>query len=123
MGVRPSERRIVKYTAKLQGEALSVVTGRQIDEMIKQVEVIFPEIENVENETKLILEDASEPIILNVSYLNFAREIYSAKKRFAGGQLLAKADTILTKWKNEGCDDEVLERIRDTIFTLEAPAP
>lgn len=123
MGVRPSERRIAKYTAKLQGEALSVVTGRQIENMIVQVTTIFPEIENVENETKLILEDEGTPIVLNVTYLNFARQIYSAKKRFGGTQLLEKADIILNKWKGEGCDTDVLERIRETIFSLGEVAP
>lgn len=123
MAVRPADRRIAKWIAKLSGEALSVVTGKQMSSMTEQIEAVFPDLEKLENEVKLILAEAALPTIENPSYLNFGRQVFRACRRFSGGQLMANVDVHLNRWVGEGLDRDILERVRNTVFALAAPAP
>lgn len=123
MAVRPASLRIAKWTAKMAGEALSVVTGKQLASMTDQITSEFPNLEKLENEVKLILDDAAVSTIQNPSYLNFGRQVYRAVKKFGGGQLIATVDIILNRWVGEGLDRDILERVRNTVFALAAPAP
>lgn len=122
MGVRPAQNRIDKWTAKMAGEALSVVTGRQLTKMTDQVADVFPKLEELENEIKLVLAEAGTQTILNPAYLNFGRQTYRACKRFSGGQLINTVNIYLNRWVAEGLDQDTLEKIRDIVFALAAPA-
>ena len=123
MAVRPANLRISKWIAKMQGEALSVVTGRQKESMTEQIQQEFPRLETLENEIKVILGEAGLATILNPSYLNFGRQVYKSCRKFSGGQLLYNADVLLNRWVGEGLDRDILERVRNTVFELTAPTP
>lgn len=123
MPVRPANLRIAKWKAKMAGEALSVVTGKQLENMTDQISTIFPEIERVENATKVILEEAMVTTLENPSYLNFARQVYRCTKRFAGGQLLNAVNVYFNRWFAEGLDEDILDKIRDAVFSLAPPVP
>lgn len=123
MPVRPAQKRIDKWTAKMQGEAISVVAMRQKEYMLQQVIVRFPEIVDVENATQLILAEAATSVLMNPSYLNFGRECYSLRRKFSGGQLLNRVNVSMNKWVARGLDMDILEKIRATVFTLAPPAP
>lgn len=123
MAVRPASSRITKWQLKMKGEALSVVTGRQFDAMDAQVQVMFPQLEAIENATQAILAEAGSQTILNPSYMNFARQVFKAKRRFSGGQLIYAVNIILNRWVAEELDQDTLEKIRDVVLTLPAPAP
>lgn len=122
MGVRPAQKRIDKWIAKMAGEALSKVSERQLASMTLQVEAEFPIIEKLENEIKTILDDIAAPTLLNPSYLNFGRQVWSYTRRFGGTQLLNVVDVKLNYWVDQGLDRDALERIRESVFVLEPPA-
>lgn len=123
MPVKTADKRIAKWIAKMQGDAVSVVTARQIEKMSEYIQTAFVDIEKLENETKAILDEAAVPTIQNPTYLNFAREVGRSCRKFGGGQLIGNVDVILNKYVGMGLDRDILERIRDTVFALGAPAP
>jgi len=123
MAVRPAQNRIDKWNLKLEGEALSVVTGKQKQKMLDQVSVMFPLLETLENDVKLILAEAGTSTIMNPAYLDFGRQVFRLVRRFSGGQLINETNVVLNRWVAEGCDQDTLEKIRDTVYTMAPPAP
>ncbi|MEO0072995.1 MAG: hypothetical protein ABIK10_06180 [candidate division WOR-3 bacterium] len=120
MATRPSLRRLEKWDNFLSGDVLSVAVGNYKPKMREQLSNIFPELETLENEVKIILAEAGTPSMFNTFYLNFAREVYRYAKKFSGSQLLREVDIILNKWHQRSLDRDVLERIRNTVFTIAA---
>ena len=59
----------------------------------------------------------------NPPYLNYSREIYKLAKRFTSNQLRKMAEAAMVKWVYLDLEQPILEQIRETIFTLTAPAP
>ncbi|MCX7786022.1 MAG: hypothetical protein N2201_07390 [candidate division WOR-3 bacterium] len=123
MAVRPALRRLDKWDAMFSGDVLSQKLSGYKDKMKAQLSTIFPEQEALENEVKLILAEAGTPTLLNPSYLNFGREVYKYAKKFSGAQLLKEVDVLINKWHARTLDKDILERIRNTVFALAAPAP
>ena len=70
-----------------------------------------------------VLGETGIPTWQNPPYLNFSREIYRLAKRFSGNQLRKMADAAMVKWVFLDLEQPILEEIRNTIFTLTAPAP
>jgi len=123
MAVRNALRRIEKWDMKLAGDVLSERVANLKPMMKSQIEAEFPALVEVENEVKVILGDVGISSSLNPPYLNFARETYRLSKRFCGRQLLKEVDAVMAKWITRGFDQDILERIRNTVFTLTAPTP
>jgi len=67
------------------------------------------------------LNTANVPTMLYIFYLNFAREVYRLKKRFAGDSLEREVNVLLEKWVARTLDRTVLERIRYEVMTIGAP--
>jgi hypothetical protein len=91
--------------------------------MKEQLATIFPQQETVENEVKLILAEAGTSTVQNPFYLNYGREVWKYATRFSGAQLLNAVDIIVNKWVGRGLDRDTLEKIRNVVFSLAAPAP
>ncbi|MEO0075252.1 MAG: hypothetical protein ABIK31_03995, partial [candidate division WOR-3 bacterium] len=79
------------------------------------------QLEKVENLTKIILGEENVPTPLIPAYLNFARQIWKLRNKFSVEILKTEADIMLYKWTRRSLLESVLIRIRDSIFTLEAP--
>ncbi|MCX7785782.1 MAG: hypothetical protein N2201_06120 [candidate division WOR-3 bacterium] len=120
MAVRNALRRVDKWDLKLNGDVLSEKVATLKPMMKAQIETEFPALVEVENEVKAILGEIGITSSLNPPYLNFARETYRLSKRFLGKQLLREVDAIMAKWLARGFDKDILERIRNTVFTLTA---
>ncbi len=123
MAVRNALRRIEKWDVKLAGDVLSERVANLKPMMKSQVEAEFPALVEVENEVKTILGEVGISSSLNPPYLNFAREAYRLCKRFNGNQLLKEVNAAMTKWISRGFEQDILERIRNTVFTLTSPQP
>ena len=123
MAVRNALRRLQKWDIKLAGDVLSEQVANLKPMMKSQIEVEFPALVEVENEVKVILGDVGISSSLNPPYLNFARETYRLSKKLLGKQLLREVDAMMAKWITRGFDRDILERIRNTVFTLTAPTP
>jgi len=123
MAVRNALRRLQKWDIKLVGDVLSEQVANLKPMMKSQIEVEFPALVEVENEVKVILGGVGISSSLNPPYLNFARETYRLSKKLLGKQLLREVDAMMAKWITRGFDRDILERIRNTVFTLTAPTP
>jgi hypothetical protein len=123
MSVRNALRRLEKWDMKLAGDVLSERVANLKPMMKEQIQAEFPALVEVENEVKVILGDVGISSSLNPPYLNFARETYRMSKKLLGKQLLREVDATMAKWIARGFDRDILERIRNTVFTLTTPTP
>jgi hypothetical protein len=123
MPVRTTLRRIQKFKAKYDPEAIKNAIEKQLDAIIEQQTYTQSELEKIENLTKIILGEENIPTPLIPAYLNFARQIWRIRNKFSAEILKTEADIMLYKWTRRSLKESVLVRIRDEIFTLEAPTP
>jgi len=121
--VRNALRRIQKWDKKLAGDVLSKRVGEMKPMMFSQIEAEFPTIVQVETKVKTVLGEAGIPTWQNPPYLNYSREVYKLTKRFSANQLRKMVDAAMVKWVFLDLEQPILEEIRNTIFTLTAPAP
>lgn len=123
MPVRTTVRRMKKLDANYDPDTIRQSLERQRDGILEQQAVKQAELEKIENLTKLVISDEGVPSALFVSYLNFARQIWKIKNTYSSETLKIEADIMLYKWTRRGLDEDILKRIRNEIFTLEAPTP
>lgn len=123
MPVRSTVRRIKKFDAKYNPESIKQSIEKQRDSIIDQQIARQAELEEIENRTKVILGDKGVPTPLYPAYLNFARQIWKIRNKFSGETLKVEADIALYKWSRRKLEEEVLNKIRKEIFTLEPPTP
>ncbi len=123
MPVRSSLRRIQKFQAKYGPESIKNAIERQLDAIIEQQTYTQAQLEKVENLTKVILDEENVPTPLIPAYLNFARQIWRIRNKFSAEILKTEVDIALYKWTRRSLQENVLIRIRNQIFTLEAPMP
>jgi hypothetical protein len=122
MPVRPTLRRMQKLEANYDPDAIRDSLERQRESILEQQKTKQAELEKIENLTKLLIGDESVLSTLYVSYLNFARQIWKLKNTYNSGTLKIEADIMIYKWTRRGLDEAILKRIRNEIFTLQAPA-
>jgi hypothetical protein len=110
-----------KFEAKYDPEAIRNAIEKQRDSIIAQQKERQAEQEKLENMTRIILGDANIPTPFYPPYLNFARQIWKLRVRFTGETLKTEANIIIAKWVSRRLEENVLIRIRNEVFTLQAP--
>jgi len=121
--VRTTLRRLQKFEAKYDPESIKKTIEKQRDAIIEQQWFKQAELEKIENLTKVILGEANVPTPLIPAYLNFARQVWKIRNKFSAEILKTETDIMLYKWTRRQLQESVLIRIRNEIFTLEAPTP
>ncbi|MCX8014888.1 MAG: hypothetical protein N2748_02610 [candidate division WOR-3 bacterium] len=104
----------IKYDVIKRGKPIRKLS----EESEQKLKAEYLNIANIENETKKILGDADVPIVLNFSYQAFAREIYGLTRRFAKTTLNNQVKIVIGKWQARSLKPEILEKIKDKIFTI-----
>lgn len=57
------------------------------------------------------------------TYLNFSRAIYSLRNReIEGCGLVDNVAMLVTRFKAQGCSEPILDKIRNDVWTIPAPA-
>jgi hypothetical protein len=108
MGVREAKYRIAKYRVKkyeTKGKKLSPET----EEKTKDA---FTKLVALENAIKEILSKTALPTYMNISYLNFGREVYGLTRRHTGDELNMKIESVMAKWLGRKLDKVLLENIK-----------
>ena len=121
--VRTTLRRLQKFEAKYDPESIKKTIEKQRDAIIEQQWFKQAELEKIENLTKVILGEAIVQTPLIHAYLNFARQVWKIRNKFSAEILKTETDIMLYKWTRRQLQESVLIRIRNEIFTLEAPTP
>ncbi len=123
MPVRSTLRRMQKFQAKYDPDSIRNAIEKQMDSILEQQAVAQAQLEKVENMTKIILGQENVPTPLIPAYMAYARQIWKIRNKFSSEMLKTEADIMLYKWTRRSLREDVLIRIRDQVFTLEAPAP
>jgi len=117
-------RRIERWVAKTDPDTVCELLKKLREQMKNRQTLEQSLLVEVEIKAKTVLNGANVATILYPHYLNFAREVYSRRKRFAGTSLAREVGVLLEKWVGRTLDRTVLERIRDEAMSVpEPPTP
>jgi hypothetical protein len=116
-------KRITNYRLGLKPEQIKEVYESKKDRMVaEETEAINRQVA-IENRVRGILAEGTVPCTLTIWYISFAREVDKLHKHYGGGgTLLAEVAIALYKWKTRGLDESFLNKIRDEVFAIPAPA-
>ncbi|MCX7732669.1 MAG: hypothetical protein N2248_05855 [candidate division WOR-3 bacterium] len=115
-------KRVQKWQVKTEPERVCERLRALRAEMVKNTGLMQELLVEIETRVRQVLNEAGVVTILYPFYLNFGREVFARRLRFAGQSLLIEVDVLLEKWVRRSLDRQVLERIRDEVFTLTEPA-
>ncbi len=114
-------KRIEKWQVKTEPERVCELLRALWSGMVKNTELMQELLVEIEVRVRQVLNEAGVVTILYPFYLNFGREVFARRLRFAGQSLRIEVDVLLEKWVRRGLDRQVLTRIRDGVFTLTEP--
>lgn len=72
----------------------------------------------VETKVRQVLDSAGVSSITYPFYLDFGREVYARRCRYAGPSLAREVAVLLEKWVMRDLRREVLERVRDEALSV-----
>ncbi len=117
-------RRIERWVIKTDPDAVCELLKKLRGQMENRQAFEQALLVEMETKAKTVLNGANVPTIMYPHYLNFAREVHSRRKRFAGPSLAREVGVLPEKWVAPTLDRSVLERIRDEAMSVgEPPAP
>ena len=112
--LRRTERYRLKADPERVFELLKALKGdMQRRQEYEQVQLIATEIK-----ARAVLNECGVPTIMYVHYLNFAREMHSRQKRFAGASLAREARVLINKWVDRTLERDALEKIRYAVYSV-----
>lgn len=114
-------KRMERWRLKTEPEEVCVRLKRLRTSMQNRQEHEQKLLVEIETKAKQVLDSADVPTVLYPFYLNFAREIYSRRRRFSGPSLSREIGVLLEKWVARTLNRTVLERIRDEALSVPAP--
>lgn len=78
----------------------------------------------IHNKVRGVLAGEEVPGIDYSKYLAFAVQVWSSQRKLGGGTALTtRVAAVIAYWTNLGLTQSVLEKIRDEVFAIPAPAP
>lgn len=120
---RSATDRIRRYRRKLIVGRIAEQIELAKDEMVTKHAQAQQEMEDFENRVRVMLGAASVQSMLYPTYLNFARQVWKARRKFSGGTLTIEVNILLEKWVLRGADRALLDRIRYDAFAVDEPRP
>jgi hypothetical protein len=117
-------RRIAKWNSKFDTARIKGTLDAMREKMYQNVQNVFPAITAMESQVKQVLDMKNVPTCTYPSYLGYGRELWSLIRReFSGPSLAREAAVLLSKWKDRGFSQAVLESIRSDVFSVGPPTP
>lgn len=113
--------RFAKWENNTKGDQIPKKTEGLLPSMKAQFKYWTGRATLVEAMSKLLLGENAGSSIWNPFYISFAKKVDSLRHKFDGGQLIGAVDAELNKWVARGLDRDILERIRNSVFTLSGP--
>lgn len=114
-------RRLERWLVKTDPDTVNALIHKLREGMVRRQQEQQVEMYQAELKARQTLNDCNVPTALYAMYLNYARELFSLRKRFAGSSLLREANVLLEKWVARSLDRDVLKRIRDESFSIGNP--
>jgi len=117
-------KRITKWQVKTDPAKVQAVLAGLRDMMTNSVNAVFPELVQLETETKQVLDGEGIATIQYPFYLDFARELFRLRKRgISGSSLQREVQVLMAKWTDRGLAAPVLEKIRTQVFDVAVFSP
>jgi len=115
-------KRLERWLLKTDPETVNALIHKLREGMVRRQQEQQVQMYQAESKARQTLNDCNVPTAMYGLYLNYARELYSLRRRFAGVSLTREANVLLDKWVARTLLREVLERIRDESFNV-GPQP
>ncbi|MBM3315131.1 hypothetical protein FJY71_04725 [candidate division WOR-3 bacterium] len=117
-------KRIAKWDAKFDTERIKGALDDLRPTMLGSVQSVTPQLVSMEGQVKQVLDAEAVATIQYPFYLSFGRQVWRLIRQEVSGDSLAKEVAVLvTKWKDRGLSQAVLELIRTQVFNVGAPTP
>jgi hypothetical protein len=112
MGVRKAKYRLAKWRVKkyeTKGKKLSPATE-------EKMRAAFTKLVALENAIKGILDQIGVSTTMYVSYITFGKEIFGLNRRYSGGELNKRIESVTAKWLERKLDNALLEKIKKCVL-------
>jgi hypothetical protein len=115
-----ANERARRWRAKYDTDRVKQSLDVQRDTMAARYEAAMVDVVAMEDQVRQVLNGAGVPTAAFVNYLNFGRQLYklSRARGISGESLALEARVLLVKWRDRGCREEVLARIRTEVFNV-----
>jgi|YelNatPaOPRAMG01_1025707.scaffolds.fasta_scaffold42533_1 hypothetical protein len=110
--------RLKKYEAKLDPEVIKKRFEAERKMMIEQEANLIPELCELEESAKVLIDEGCTSVIKYPFYLAYARELWRLTKRYGGNMLLQEIRILEMKWEARELDPSLLEKIRVSLFGI-----
>lgn len=117
------EQRIARYTQKVNPARFKELTDSQLDD------ITYREVDWLQRQSHLrdqVLGVLRGESVISTDYPKYYCYTYAvdaAQRRFGGGSVLVDEVAILgARWKARGCTEAILDKIRNEVFAIPAPA-
>lgn len=112
-------KRINRWTVKTSPDKVKANLEELRPSMLANTQAVFPELVQMETETKQVLDGEGVSVIQYPFYLAFARELWRKRRQAISGSSLAReAQVLIAKWEARGLAVSVLEKIRTQVFDI-----
>jgi hypothetical protein len=112
-------KRINRWTVKTSPDKVKANLEELRPAMLANTQAVFPELVQMEIETKQVLDGEGVSVIQYPFYLAFARELWRKRRQAISGSSLARETQVLiAKWEARGLAVPVLEKIRTQVFDI-----
>ena len=120
---RGPEQRLENYSHGINPDRIREDIQHKRDRMIAAQNVATNELAQMEDRIKGVLAAEDVTTVTYLWYYDFGRELYSLQKQHGGGEgLKQEVAIVLMKWKMRGAKEEVLAKIRNEVFGIQAPS-
>ncbi len=121
MPIRGALNRLRRYEAKIDPEVIEKRITKHQKAIIEQMSAYFNEIFEVEEKTKVVLDEVGVSVALSPFYFAYIRALWRLVKRYSGNRLFQEIRIIEKKWQARGLNLAVMEKLRTNIFGLTRP--
>ncbi len=118
---KPSGDRFEKWNRKMKPERVKEILEEALPTMREHARQMYLEQTRIENATKDVMGSVGARSIDTVNFLNFARQLWKADRTYRDKTLKTAAQELVDRWTQKGLDRDVLDAIRDRVFTIPAP--
>jgi len=119
---RSAADRVAKWDKHYTAERVANIIRAEKAKMLANNADSTADLVRYEVLTKMELNQVGVPVIDVPEYLAFSREVWAKRRRYAGRMLNNVVQGLIDKWTMRTLDRSVLERIRNNVYTIPAPA-
>ena len=120
---KSADDRLRKYSDKLIPTRVQNFLTLWLPNMIDSFGEVANELNAIREHVWGILSGELVVLPMYARYLAFANQVYSCYRKYGGGSGTVEwVAQLVAKWMSRGCEEPILNKIRDEVFAIPAPA-